>query len=82
MSRHVAVVGEVKVYITRSSVLLPSNEKRIHGQTNRLLFDKIRTAWKMTRPALLLLRVFVTAGTCLPSRCLATIHIQTDGRDL
>jgi hypothetical protein len=36
---------------------------------------------KMTRPAiLLLLRVFVATGTCLPSRCLATIgriHIRT-----
>jgi hypothetical protein len=26
--------------------------------------------------------IFVTAGTCLPSRCLATIGGDTDGRDL
>jgi hypothetical protein len=34
--------------------------------------DKTRTSWKTTRPTiLLLLRVFVAAETCLPSRCLA-----------
>jgi hypothetical protein len=41
-------------------------------ETNRLFFDKTRTAYKITRPTILLtLRVFVPAGTYLPSRCLA-----------
>jgi hypothetical protein len=44
----------------------------IYRQTHRLSLDKTRTIWKMTRQIiLLLLHVFVAAGTCLPSRCLA-----------
>jgi hypothetical protein len=48
------------------------------------LFDKTGTAKNMTLSILfLLLRVLVAPGTCLPSRCLATIggiHIQTRRR--
>jgi hypothetical protein len=44
-------------------MLLPSNDRGIHGQTHRLAFDKTRTAKKIMRPTnLLLLRVFVAAG--------------------
>jgi hypothetical protein len=44
--------------------LLPSNDRGIHRQTHR-----------HSRPTILLLfRVFVAAGTCLPSRCLAAIE--------
>jgi hypothetical protein len=59
--------------------LLPSNDRGIH----RLSFVKTRTAYIMAPPTnFLLLRVFVAAGTCVTSRCLATmrggeIHIQT-----
>jgi hypothetical protein len=50
----------------------------VYRQTQTISFDK---TWKMTRSrVLLLLLVFVAAGTCFPSRCLAMkggIHIQT-----
>jgi hypothetical protein len=51
-------------------------------RTNRLpSFERARTAKETTRPTfILLLRVFIAAGTCFPSRCLATIvgiHMQT-----
>jgi hypothetical protein len=43
-----------------------------HRQTHRLSFDKIQTAQKITHPKiLLLLCIFLIAGTCFPSRCLA-----------
>jgi hypothetical protein len=61
--------------------LLPTNDRGIHRQIHRLLFGKTRTAQKLTRPtALPFLRVFLAAGTCLPSSYLAIkggIYIQT-----
>jgi hypothetical protein len=58
----------------------PDNNKGILRQTHRLSFDTTRTAKKMTFPTfLILLHVFIAAGACLPSRCLATIrgiHVQ------
>jgi hypothetical protein len=60
------------------------------GRTNRLLsFATTRTAYKTTRPTILLLLpvYFFAVVLFLPIRCLAMIgdtHIdtQTDGRDL
>jgi hypothetical protein len=52
---------------------LSSNDRGIHKQTHRLSFDMTRTAQKTTLPTILLLCVFIASGTCLPSRCLATI---------
>jgi hypothetical protein len=43
-----------------------------HRQAHRLSFEKTRTAQKMTRPTVILLRVFAPMGMCLPSHCLAT----------
>jgi hypothetical protein len=46
-------------------------QRRIHRQIQWLSFDRAQTAQKMKRPTvLLLLRVLVALGTCLPSRCL------------
>jgi hypothetical protein len=50
-------------------------------------FYTTRTAYKKTPRPVVLLSVFIAAGTCLPSRCLATVEdthteTQTDGRDL
>jgi hypothetical protein len=51
------------------------NKQEVLGRTNRLLsFRRHGLHRNKTRPAiLLLLHIFVAAGTCLPSRCLATI---------
>jgi hypothetical protein len=59
---------------------LPSNDRGRQRQTHRLSFDQKRIAWKMTRPTILLLCVFVAARTFSPSLYLATIgglYIQT-----
>jgi hypothetical protein len=58
---------------------LPSNDK-IHRQPHTLSYD--RDSKKMKRVTILpLVRVFVAAGTCSSSRCLATIvgntHAET-----
>jgi hypothetical protein len=49
-------------------------EQEVLGRSNRLFsFDTTRTPQKTTRITLiLLLRVFFVAGTCVPSRWLAT----------
>jgi hypothetical protein len=66
---------------------LPGNDRGIHSP--RFSFDMTRTALKATPPTIiLLLRVLVATGMCLPSRCLETIRVdtqtdtQTDERDL
>jgi hypothetical protein len=75
------------------SELLPSNGRGIYEytQTHRFSFEKIRTAYKITRSTILsLLRVFIAAGTCLPSCCVAPnggIHLTeplacNDRRDI
>jgi hypothetical protein len=51
--------------------LLPSKDMVAHRQNDTLSFDKIWTAQKVTSQTILLC-VFVNAGRCLPSRCLAT----------
>jgi hypothetical protein len=63
---------------------VPNNDKRIHRsrvtlrravyrQSHKLSFDTTRTVQKTTPPTILLLSVFVAAGTCLRSRFLAFI---------
>jgi hypothetical protein len=60
------------------TTLLLSNDRGIHRQTHGLSFDTTRIVQKTTRPTIiLLLRVLFAVGTCLSSRFLATIHIQT-----
>lgn len=58
---------------------LPSNDIGIHRQTQRLSFNKMRTAQKMRRSTILLLScLFSAPGTCLPGRSLpskAGIHL-------
>jgi hypothetical protein len=70
----------------RLSEMLPSNDRGLHRQTHRLSFDKTRTAYKMRRANNLVLCVFIAAGTCLPSCCLAMIggitFTLTDRRDI
>jgi hypothetical protein len=54
-------------------------KQEVLRRNNLLLsFHTTGTAWKTPRPTIiLLLRVFVTAGTCLPSRYLATAEGYT-----
>jgi hypothetical protein len=59
-----------------------TREQEVMGRSSgQISFDTTYIARKTTRPTIiLLLRVFVAAGTCLPSCCLARIgwvHIQT-----
>jgi hypothetical protein len=52
--------------------LLPSNNSGLLIQTHRLSFDKLRIAYKITCPTILLsLHAFLAMGMCLPSHCIA-----------
>jgi hypothetical protein len=65
-------------FFTAAGTCLPSCFLANDRDRPRLSFDTMRIAKKTTHPTILLLfRVFVSAGTCLPTRCLATIVVYT-----
>jgi hypothetical protein len=47
-----------------------SKQEALGRTDHQLSFDKTQAAWKMKRSTVLLLRIVIAAGTCLPSRCL------------
>jgi hypothetical protein len=64
-----------------------TERQEVLGRTNGAIsFDTTQTSYKTTRPAIILLCVFVAALAFLPNRCLATIRgytcTQSDGKDL
>jgi hypothetical protein len=80
----------IRVHLLARSLLLELKvqvlvkKQEVLGRTNLLLsFDTTRTAYKMTRPTTLLLRVFIAAVTFLTEPLRSNVHMrtQTDGRN-